>query len=108
MELRKRLAERIGALRREAGLTQAELAERLGLHGSYIGLLERGRKTPSLPTLERIAIYFDVELEDLVAKDAERFRTGRRLNQIQNLLAQVPEQDVDRLYRILRIALGKE
>lgn len=50
-----RLGARLRALRLEAGLTQAELARRTGIHRPNIARVEAGRHTPSLETLARLA-----------------------------------------------------
>lgn len=49
------LGARIRALRIAAGLTQAELARRTGIHRPNIARVEAGRHTPSLETLSRLA-----------------------------------------------------
>ena len=41
--------------RKKAGLTQAELAERIGADKGYISRLERGLTVPTVSTLYRIA-----------------------------------------------------
>ena len=43
------------AVSQKAGLTQEALAEKAGLHGSYISQLERGVKSATLETLECIS-----------------------------------------------------
>lgn len=50
-----KLGARIRALRLAAGLTQAELAKRTGIHRPNIARVEAGRHTPSLETLARLA-----------------------------------------------------
>lgn len=55
---RRRLGERIRALRLESGLNQDELAHRAGLHRSHIGLVENGLRDPQLATIYRIAAAF--------------------------------------------------
>lgn len=50
-----KLGKRIRELRLAAGLTQAELARRTGIHRPNIARVEAGRHTPSLETLARIA-----------------------------------------------------
>jgi transcriptional regulator with XRE-family HTH domain len=48
--------------RRRAGLTQAELAERIGTTQSAVARLERGRTDPSVERLGRIVRACDLEL----------------------------------------------
>jgi transcriptional regulator with XRE-family HTH domain len=49
-------------LREKRGLTQKELAERLGTTQSAIARLEAGNIAPSLPTLDKVAAALGVEL----------------------------------------------
>lgn len=44
-------------LRREAGITQEELARRVGTYHIYIHHWERGNKRPDLQNLDRLACY---------------------------------------------------
>ncbi|UGA36197.1 helix-turn-helix transcriptional regulator [Chromobacterium haemolyticum] len=46
--------------RLELGLSQEELAERAGVHRTYVGMLERGEKNVTIYNIERIAIALDV------------------------------------------------
>ncbi|UEM08041.1 helix-turn-helix domain-containing protein (plasmid) [Skermanella rosea] len=48
-------AARLVALRRAAGLTQVQMAERAGITQSYLSKLERGTLEPSFPTLFALA-----------------------------------------------------
>ena len=48
-------------LRNEAGLSQEELAHRCDLHRTYISMLERGLKSPSLGVVVRLAEELGVE-----------------------------------------------
>lgn len=52
----------IGNARKRAGLTQAQLAERLGKSQSEIGRWERGEVQPSFETLQRIVAACGLEL----------------------------------------------
>ena len=61
-DTKKLLGERIKALRRQAGLTQEELAEQVGLDARHLSRLEVGRNFPSLDSLERIATVLNVPL----------------------------------------------
>ena len=61
-------------LRREAGLTQEELADRMGVEFPPVGNLERGLTNPTFSWQLRLARGLDIELSDLV----ERFERIRR------------------------------
>jgi transcriptional regulator with XRE-family HTH domain len=52
-------------------LSKAGLAERAGLHQTYIGLLERGQRSPNLDTAKAIAKALKVPLADLI-QEAEK------------------------------------
>lgn len=60
------LGERIAALRRRAGLSQAELAERLQISASAMGMYEQGRREPSVDTLVALARELDVSTDFLL------------------------------------------
>ncbi|MNF65595.1 anaerobic benzoate catabolism transcriptional regulator [compost metagenome] len=47
--------------RLELGLSQEELAERAGVHRTYVGMLERREKNATLYSIERLAIALEVE-----------------------------------------------
>lgn len=50
------IGDMIKQARIEAGLTQRELGERLGITESGVNKMERRKTLPSLSTLERVAI----------------------------------------------------
>ena len=56
------IGARIKELRRQAGLTQEQLAEQVGLDSRHLSRLEVGRHFPSLQSLERIAAVLEVPL----------------------------------------------
>lgn len=54
-EERKRIGQRIAAIRKSASMTQGELAERCGLAQSHIARIEAGRYSVGFDTLQQIA-----------------------------------------------------
>ena len=64
------LGARIAALRREAGLNQAELAQRLQISPSAVGMYEQGRREPSADTLVAMAQLFGVSVDYLLTGQA--------------------------------------
>jgi transcriptional regulator with XRE-family HTH domain len=59
-------------LRVQHGLTQKQLAEKLGLKQAAIGAYEEERATPPLASLLDIIKIFNVNLDDLVKQDLSR------------------------------------
>jgi transcriptional regulator with XRE-family HTH domain len=57
-----RLGKRIRTLRKAKGWNQDDLAQHMGLGRTYISNVERGRKNPSLRTLEILAVGFKMSL----------------------------------------------
>jgi len=55
VEMQVMLTELIYKMRTEAGISQTELAHRMGVRQPYISDLERGGRTPTLVTLNRVA-----------------------------------------------------
>lgn len=55
-------------LRRERRLSQEALGYLTGLHRTYVSQLERGLKSPSLRTVNRIARALDLSLAALLAE----------------------------------------
>lgn len=54
--------------RRELGFSQEELAERAGVHRTYIGMLERCEKNVTIYNIERLACALDIEPYVLLQK----------------------------------------
>lgn len=69
------IGPRLRRLRRELGLTQARMAEELGVSPSYVNLIERNQRPVSAQLLLRIAQNFDIELKTLASSDDERLFT---------------------------------
>jgi len=66
-------AERFKQLREESGLTQEELARRLGVSRSTVGNYESGTRTPrKLDDLNYLADFFNVEIDYLIGRSSRR------------------------------------
>ena len=57
------LGMRIRRARKAAGMTQADLAEKLGISTSFLGHIERGTRKASLDTLVKMANELGVSLD---------------------------------------------
>lgn len=61
-----KLGKRIRKLRRQLDLTQEQLAERVGVSTTHVGLVETGKRRASLKTLQKIAKVLKVKTRDLL------------------------------------------
>lgn len=64
--VQKYFGEVLRRRRERARLTQEALAARAGLHRNYIGLLERGRRVPSLVVIDKLAAALQTTMANLL------------------------------------------
>ncbi len=67
-----RLGGKVRSLRRRNQLTQAELAERLGISSSYLNLIEHDRRSLTAPLLLKLAQLFQLDLDAFAGDDEAR------------------------------------
>ena len=58
--------KKVAEIRKNQHLSQEELADRCELHRTYIGAIERGEKSPTLNTIEKIANGLNVKIHELL------------------------------------------
>jgi transcriptional regulator with XRE-family HTH domain len=64
--LPRTIGKKVKKRRTFLGLTQEELAERVGISRAYMGFVEQGRNVPTLETLEKIARALKVKTSELL------------------------------------------
>jgi transcriptional regulator with XRE-family HTH domain len=65
MDICEKFGNRVRELRVAQGLSQEELAQKAGLHRTYIGGIERGERNVSLENIQRIALALNVTIARL-------------------------------------------
>lgn len=71
------LGDQLRKAREERGFSQEELAFRAGLHRTYIGLLERGKRSPTVDVLFRVCDALGT-WPSVVLAEVEKKRVPRR------------------------------
>ena len=66
------IGEKLRNLRKNSGITQADLAKQIGLSPSAIGMYEQGRREPDSETLVKLAKKFKVSVDYLVGVEQTR------------------------------------
>jgi putative transcriptional regulator len=59
------LKNRLEEFRKQKGIRQEELAEKLEVSRQTIGSLENGRYNPSIVLAFKIALFFDMSIEEI-------------------------------------------
>lgn len=89
------LGNRISALRKDAGLTQAQMAEALNVSQQAVQSWEAGRRRIQIPVLPAVARLLSVSLEGLLGEEAENTPRKRgpasRLEQQIAVISQLPK-----------------
>ena len=107
-QLRTLVSRRVSSLRRRADMTQEQLARAAGIGLDAIGRLERGDVTPSLETVQRIALVFQMDLSAF-------FRVGdthapnpvlEELDALTGFLASRPLRDIRFFHQMVRSTAG--
>lgn len=77
--LQKQFGAVIQRKRLAADLSQEALSEKAGLHRTYVGLLERGKRMPSILVAKQLAEALGTTMSELLAEvDQEPVKTKRR------------------------------
>ena len=67
------MGPRLRRLRRGLGLTQAVMAEELGVSPSYIALIERNHRPVSADLLIRLAENYDIDIADFAGTEDKTY-----------------------------------
>ena len=62
------LPSNLKKLRKDKGITQQELANKLGIKRSLIGSYEEGRAEPKLETMQNLALFYGLSIDDIINK----------------------------------------
>ncbi len=97
---------RIATLRRAAGMTQADLAERVGSTAAVLSRVETGRELASMQRLIEIASVLGCELADLVVTTTHAGDVREaQIAEIVTLLRRASDDNTRRAVEIIRALL---
>ncbi len=78
MEKKAFLGHKIKRLRTDMSMTQAQMAENIGISTSYLNLLERNQRPITVPLLLKLGESFDIDLQDFARDEEEQRVAGLR------------------------------
>ncbi len=98
------LARRLRAAREASGLTQAQVAKKLGLHRPSVAEIEAARRKVAAHELKTLADLYAVSVDWLTASDAEETDlSSDHLVLAARELSKLKEEDLDRLIKLLHL-----
>jgi XRE family transcriptional regulator, fatty acid utilization regulator len=86
------LGPKVRRLRRHHGLTQVQLAKRLGISASYLALIESNQRPLTVPLLLKLGREFELDLEDFTGEE-----DGRLVGELSEVFAEsmFDEHDIE-------------
>ncbi|MCD7904048.1 MAG: helix-turn-helix domain-containing protein [Clostridiales bacterium] len=99
---------KVKKMRAEMGISQEELAYRCGMQPSHIGQIERGQKSPTLVTLEKLAFGFDTTVSELTDYDkSSDLSEDKTMNKIVSYLYKLNEKEKNQVLSIVKTFVEK-
>lgn len=84
-------------LRISSGLTQSEIAQRIGISRSTIGMYETGAREPDFETLEKIADFFNVDTDYLLGRTDRTSILPETIGLYNSSLNKKDEKDIEKI-----------
>jgi len=103
--IREVLAQNLKENRRKLGITQPELAERAGLSIHHIAMIEIGRRFPSPDVIDKLAVAFDIEPNELFAVAVPH---EKAITQMQEAILENLNQGIEKALDKLDKAIKKQ
>lgn len=101
----KTFGENLRRIRDQLGLSQEEVAERVGISNKYLSELENGKRSVRLIWAFRLARALGKNLDDLIeASAAEAERRYRVQPRLDDLIRNLEVKEQGRAYHILKAA----
>ena len=107
VSLQKSVGRAIRVHRERAGLTQAVLAEAVGLTEQYIGVIERGDRAPSFKTLEALAKALKTPVRDFFPHPSAPDEVDEALADVITLLSTRSANEQSRAFKVLQSMFGE-
>lgn len=85
----------------ESGMTQEELAEKVGIGASFVARIESGQKIMSVPVLYGLAKALCVSLDMLLSEES----CTNSIEKLAILMKDCPPDEIEKIGRLLRTSL---
>lgn len=100
--IRKQLGARIKEIRKARGLSQEDLAERVGIEAKHLSRIEVGGSYPSLDRLSKLAKALNVEMKDFFEFAHESGNSSELREVLNSLMKEATEEQLKIAVKVLR------
>ncbi len=104
----KILARNIKRLRSLKGLSQKQVCATADIPQGQYSVIENGKVTPTIPTLEKLAKVFEVELVEFFRPDDTQDAMNLPLLEKIKLLDQLGDEEKEALLKIIDMAISNK
>lgn len=99
----KLLGKRIRSIRISLGINQEELAFKAGISAAHLGQIERGLKSPTITTIDKIAKALNITLPILFSFDIiSQPAYPPRLNKIYSYISDLDDTELSEITKIIK------
>ena len=96
---------KVRELRKKKKLTQDDLAEKAGITGKYLGMVERGEVNVTIKVLENLADVLGVKVSDFFQLESLPLSPEEQRQELLQLIAKASDAEVTLLLKIAQSAL---
>ncbi|TDQ35236.1 helix-turn-helix domain-containing protein [Aureibacillus halotolerans] len=96
------LGEKISRLRKKNNLSQQDLADKIKISKSSLGMYEIDKRQPNYATLQKISNHFGVTVDYLLNEDEEEKSDQEKMAQKDDVLTDKDERDIARRMKKMR------
>lgn len=105
---RRTIARRLRMAREMAGLTQGQVARKLGLHRPAVSEIEAGRRKVSADELSSMAELYGISVTWLVEEESDSTLTDTKAKLAARELGKLRGEDLDRLLKLIQTLRSTE
>ncbi|MFA6435103.1 MAG: helix-turn-helix transcriptional regulator [Elusimicrobiales bacterium] len=108
---RANIGRKVRQERLNLGWSQEELAEKIEVHPSFVGQIERGLKTASFDTLDKLAAVFGVKTTDFLEPLAKAAAPAKPIGyerKISELVKGLSLREQTEIYKTIRYLLRRK
>lgn len=99
----KKVGSFLKELRKEKGITQEQLAEKLNVSGRSVSRWETGNNMPDISLLVEIADFYDVDVREIIEGERKSEMMNKEVREVATKMADYANTEKGRLLKVVRL-----